>query len=75
VSIIRKIAVGPDLKSGAMHYVVGQPILDKSWSIHLIQMNEEGFITIWIQSQAEEILAWKGFTPSMPISIEYNIDF
>ena len=34
--IIRKIAVGPDLKSGAMHYVVGQPVLDRTWFIHLI---------------------------------------
>jgi hypothetical protein len=31
--IIRKIAVGPDYKSGAMHYVVGQPVLDKTYKI------------------------------------------
>jgi hypothetical protein len=73
--IIRKIAVGPDLKSGAMHYVLGQPVLDKTWFIHLIQINEEGFITIWIESEKQEILAWKRFTPSMPITIEYKIDF
>jgi hypothetical protein len=73
--IIRKIAVGPDFKSGAMHYVVGQPVLDRTWFIHLIKVNEEGFITIWIESEQQEVLMWKGFTPSMPISIEYNIDF
>ncbi len=35
---IRKIAVGPDYKGGAMHYVVGQEILGGSHFIHLIKM-------------------------------------
>ena len=36
---IRKIAVGPDYKSGAMHYIVGQKVLNDSYSIHLIKHN------------------------------------
>ena len=38
---IRKVSVGPDYKSGAMHYVVGQKILNESNEIHLIKMDYE----------------------------------
>jgi len=34
---IRKIAVGPDYKSGAMHYIVGQDVLNGTHHIHLIK--------------------------------------
>jgi len=75
MSIIRKIAVGPDYKESAMHYVVGQNILDGTWVIHLIELNEEGGLDIWIESQNGEVLRWKRFTVTMPIFIEYNINF
>jgi len=73
---IRKISVGPDYKSGAMHYIVGQEILNGTHSIHLIMydLNTES-IKIWIESNKEEVLLWKEFTGTMPISIEYNINF
>ena len=72
---IRKISVGPDYKSGAMHYLVGQEILNGSYFIHLIQydLNTDS-IKIWIQRK-DEIFLWKEFTSPMPISIEYNINF
>ena len=34
---IRKISIGPDYKSGAMHYIVGQEVLNGSYKIHLIK--------------------------------------
>ena len=34
---IRKISIGPDYKSGAMHYLVGQKVLNGEYCIHLIQ--------------------------------------
>ena len=34
---IRKISVGSDYKSGAMHYIVGQDVLGGTHKIHLIQ--------------------------------------
>ena len=34
---IRKVSVGADYKSGAMHYIVGQEVLGKNYIIHLIQ--------------------------------------
>lgn len=70
---IRKISVGPDYKSGAMHYIVGQEVLNGSHTIHLIK-EEEDSIKIWIQKE-NEIVLWKSFSNTMPISTEYNIYF
>jgi hypothetical protein len=72
---IRKISVGPDYKSGAMHYLVGQEVLNGSYRIHLIQVdrNKNSF-KIWIIKDKEVVL-WKEFTSDVPISIEYNINF
>ena len=55
---IRKIAIGPDYKGGAMHYIVGQNVLNNQYTIHLIRQDKED-----------------GSTSTMPISVEYNINF
>ena len=34
---IRKLSIGPDYKSGAMHYLVGQFVLNNNYKIHLIK--------------------------------------
>ncbi len=73
---IRKISIGPDYKSSAMHYIVGQPVLNGAYSIHLIKYDSDvRSIKIWIESTNKEILLWKEFNSSMPISIEFNINF
>jgi hypothetical protein len=72
---IRKISVGPDYKSGAMHYIIGQEILNGKYFIHLIQQDtDKQSIKIWIQRN-DEILLWKEFSSDVPVSIEYNINF
>lgn len=72
---IRKISIGPDFKSGAMHYIVGQEILNASHKIHLIQRDPKTLaVKIWIQRE-DEVLLWKEFNSNMPISIEFNINF
>ena len=72
---IRKISVGPDYKSGAMHYLVGQEVLGGSHIIHLIKHNiDTNSIKIWIE-KSNEIFLWKEFNSSIPVSIEYNISF
>lgn len=72
---IRKISIGPDYKSGAMHYIVGQEVLGGNYSIHLIQNDSESReIKIWIEGE-DGIVMWKSFTSTMPISVEYNINF
>ena len=72
---IRKISIGPNYKSAAMHYIVGQEILGGKYVIHLIQHVEQtNSIKIWIQHN-DEILLWKEFNSNMPVSVEYNINF
>jgi hypothetical protein len=73
---IRKIAIGPDYKGGAMHYIVGQKVLGDSNEIHLIKYNsEKNSILIYIINQKEEVVLWKEFNATVPISIEYNINY
>ena len=72
---IRKISVGPDYKSGAIHYILGQEILNGKYFIHLIQQDSKtSSIKVWIQ-QKDEVILWKEFNSRVPVSIEYNINF
>jgi len=72
---IRKISVGPDYKS-AMHYMVGQKILSDTNEIHHIKYDaKKSSIKIFIINKKSEVVLWKEFTQSIPISIEFNIDF
>jgi hypothetical protein len=73
---IRKISIGPDYKSGAMHYIVGQSVLGDSNKIHVIKKNKKSkSIEIFIINEKKEIVLWKEFTFTVPISIESNINF
>lgn len=70
--MIRKISIGLDLLK-AMHYVVGQQVLDKSYIIDTIRY--EGLdIVIYIKKD-DEIVRWKSLNANVPITIEYKIDF
>lgn len=72
---IRKISIGPDYKGGAMHYIVGQRVLSDSNEIHLIKVDPEKLsVKIYIINEKEEVVLWKEFTSTIPISIEYNIN-
>jgi len=72
---IRKISLGADYKSSAMHYIVGQEVLNKEYIIHLIQYDsDKDSYKIWIERQ-DEVVLWKEFNKNMPASIEYNINF
>jgi hypothetical protein len=70
--VIRKISIGNDLLN-AMHYVVGQYVLDKSYTIEAIRYEDVNLV-IWIKKNGE-ILRWKSLNPNVPITIEYKIDF
>ncbi len=74
---IRKISVGPDYKSGGMHYLVGQGVLNGGYIIHLIKYStEQEAYQIFILDQSEgEVLLWKQFNSTMPITLEFNINF
>tara|TARA_B110000977_G_C11087198_1_gene495126 strand:+ start:861 stop:1085 length:225 start_codon:yes stop_codon:yes gene_type:complete len=72
---IRKISVGPDYKSGAMHYLVGQNVLNGAYSIHLIKYDSVlHSYKIYIEED-DVVVLWKEFSSAMPVSIEYNINF
>ena len=71
---IRKISVGPDYKSGAMHYIVGQTVLGGNHTIEIIKIEEDSrAIKIYIR-EGDVILKWKEFNNTIPVSIEYNIN-
>lgn len=73
---IRKISVGPDYKGSAMHYIVGQRILGDTNEIHLIKFDEiKNSFKIFIINDNSEIILWKEFNSTIPIAIEYNINF
>jgi|TARA_B110000977_G_scaffold72246_1_gene97924 hypothetical protein len=73
---IRKISVGADYKSSAMHYIVNQEIFNGNYYIHLIKhISESNSIKVWIENKQGEIFLWKEFNSNMPVSIEYNINF
>ena len=73
---IRKISIGSDYKNEAMHYIVGQKILNDTNEIYTIKQEEKkGSFKIYIVNQKKEVTLWKEFTSQMPISIEYNINF
>ncbi len=72
---IRKVSIGPDYKGGAMHYIVGQSVLNDTQKIHLITTNNiDSSIRIYIINSKDEIVLWKEFNNTVPVSIEYNIN-
>ncbi len=75
---IRKISIGPDYKSGAMHYLVGQSVLGGNYTIHLIRYySDTDSIKIFIEEKggSHVVVCWKEFNSTMPVAIEYNINF
>lgn len=56
-----------------MHYTLGQEVLNKEYTIHAIKLGAEGY-QVWIERQGE-IVCWKQFSNTMPVSVEYKIDF
>lgn len=70
---IRKISVGSDYKY-AMHYLVGQEVLNGQYVIHLIDHKEASDSYVIYIERSNEVFLWKEFKSSMPISIEYNIN-
>ena len=72
---IRKISIGADYKSSAMHYIVGQEVLGGSYTISLIDYKKESDSYIVYVQKDDEVFAWKEFNKNIPVSIEFNINF
>lgn len=71
MSYIRKISIGANYKD-AMHYLVGNSVMDGSYSIYEISQDNEGVYSVWIKKN-NEVIKWKDFK-RIPVTIEYNID-
>jgi len=71
--IIRKLSIGPDYMN-AMHYSVGQSVLNKTYVIDTIRKNENQDIDIYIRKN-DEVILWKQVNSTVPKSIEFKIDF
>lgn len=72
---IRKISVGPDYKGSAMHYITGQKVLGDSHEIHLIKFDDaKNSFKIFIINDKLEVVLWKEFNSTIPVSVEYNIN-
>ena len=72
---IRKISIGADYKGSAMHYIVGQSVLNGSYEIHLIEFSSEKESFLIYIEKNNELYLWKEFNKNIPVSIEYNIHF
>jgi hypothetical protein len=69
---IRKISIGPDYKN-AMHYQLGQTVC-VDHEILSIEQGDNGEIHLLIGKDTNAFY-WKTYTSTVPVSIEYNIDF
>ena len=72
MNLIRKISIGKDYKTDAMHYSVGQDVYGGHVICNIVE--EEEKYSIYIEKNKEVIL-WKDFNKNMGISVEYNLDY
>lgn len=70
-AVIRKLSVGIDYKN-CMVYIIGQKVLNNEYEIALIkQIEKTGKINIYIMNELSQVLLWKEFSETVPVSIEY----
>lgn len=73
---IRKVSIGPDYKGGAMHYIVGQAVVGDTHRIeHIIFDDSSQSVKIYISNDRNEVMVWKEFNHTIPMSIEYDINY
>lgn len=72
MNLIRKISIGRDYKTDAMHYSVGQEVFGGHVITEIIE--ENGEYNIYINKE-DEVLPWKHFNKNMAIAVEYNLQY
>ena len=70
---IRKVSIGYDYKN-SMNYVVGQKALN-TYTIRVIRQEKDGSFSVYLENYKDEVVLWKSFNVSMPVSIEYNLNY
>ena len=73
-SIIRKISIGSEYKSDAMHYSVGQEVYGGHKIAYIIFEDTDKSYNIFIKKN-NEVLPWKKFNSNMAVSVEYNLEY
>ena len=71
--MIRKISIGVDLLK-AMHYQVGQQVINSTHEITDIIADEHG-VKVWIINKNNERVCWKFINNHVPVTIEYSLEF
>ena len=72
MQIIRKISVGKDYKTDAMHYAVGQEVYGGHTICNIIEEDQK--FSIFIKKD-RAVIPWKDFNKNMAISVEYNLEY
>ena len=73
-SNIRKISIGSDYKSDAMHYSVGQQVYGGHEISCILLDEQDKSYNIFIKKE-DEVLPWKKFNSNMAISVEYDLQY
>ena len=73
-SIIRKISIGSEYKSDAMHYSVGQEVYGGHKIAYIVFEDTYKSYNIFIKKN-NEVLPWKKFNSNMAVSVEYNLEY
>jgi len=73
-SSIRKISIGSDYKTDAMHYSVGQSVYGGHIISHILADQKDNSYNIFIKKN-DEVLPWKKFNSNMAISVEYDLEY
>ena len=70
--MIRKISIGRDYKTDAMHYSVGQEVCGGHVIRNIIE--EDDKFSIYIE-KGNELMPWKDFNKNMAVAVEYNLEY
>jgi hypothetical protein len=73
-SVIRKISIGADYKSDAMHYSIGQSVYGGHEISHILLDEEDNSYNIYIKKETE-VMPWKKFNSNMAISLEFDLEY
>jgi hypothetical protein len=73
-TVIRKISIGSDYKSDAMHYSVGQQVYGGHEIAYILFEEQDTSYSIYIKKN-NEVLPWKKFNKNMAVAVEYDLEY
>ena len=73
-SIIRKISIGSDYKTDAMHYAVGKSVYGGHEISNILHEESDNSYNVYIK-KSNEVMPWKKFNSNMAVSVEYDLTY